>query len=541
MLLTAVAAGFGGVNLPVAHAAVFGGKSLSLIEMNGGFDKLLLRATMNKTLIYVDRLYFDYSPLSSNGLLVTENEDTDYVVLDISNEAGEWARVWGYVRKEKGIRPDDPAMREMDLTYIEVNQYWEWRTFTNEERWKIMVKDGYKTVQFTFDMNDRKDGAVYYIDGAYALPEHYYPQVAYWWDLPSANRELCEIRDNYREQAVSAAKTTPEGEPLRLEPVEYHGETSQSPTRTVNMSLGSRQNADTYSDIQNTSWIIAAVVVVVVVTVIAVVVASTQKKSLPPESTPSGITNPYDPLQRNDNTPPAPTEEQQKEYNRTVEENPLSATEKEELEKRKEFSIDADAPTGQKLVKLKVKDADGLLQPVYDENGGEVYVNRKTYTVGNATYAVINRETLLLVRWYPSSMELKDIVGNRITVNVDNKLMNMDGVQPYSPKSRDDILKKLGDTGMYTSAINPNRMLFRMDDDDALARAMNLKENNIKKGFFETVESAFKNLFGGGNSSKGFFSNFLDILIIVGSVLAGALTLLLIVKFIRALKGKGKT
>jgi len=540
MLVSGLAAGFRGVNFRSAHAAsIARGNALSLVEMNSGFDKLLLRATMNKTLVYVDKLYFDYSPLSNKRLKITSNEDTDYVVLDITNEAGEWAMVWGYVRKERGIRPDDPAMREMDLTYIELNQYWEWRTFTNEERWKISVKDGYETVSFTFDLNDRKDGAIYYIDGVYSLPEHYYPQVAYWWDLTSANQELCDIRDDYRARALEAAKTTPEGEPLRLDAVEYNGNGLQS-SAPINAPYDGEGP-------QNGFWIVAAVVVaVVVITVVAVVVASQikQKKDLKPETTPSKTTDAFDPTQRNDEMPPAPTTAQQEEYNKVIEETQANMTpaeiaaQKEELEKRKEFSIDADAPTGQKLVKLKVKDADGILQPVYDENGGEVFVNRRTYTVGNATYAIINRETLLLIRWYPSTMELKDIVGNRLTVNVDNKLMNMDGVQPYSPKSRDDILKKLGDVGMYTSSIKPERMLFRMDDDDALIRAMNLVENNIKKGFFETIESAFRNLFGGGTSAKGFLSTFFDVMIVICIGVSGALIIVFIAWVVRKVRGK---
>ena len=164
-------------------AASGGGNSLSLTEMNNGFDAMVLRATQNKTLIYVSRLYLDYSPLSSKRLAITENEDTDYVVIDIENEAKEWAKLWGYVRQEEGVRPDDPLRRVMTLNYLEINQYFEWRTFTNEERWAVSVNDGYKTADFTFDLGDRQDGAIYHIDGVYGLPDHYYPQVCYWWDV----------------------------------------------------------------------------------------------------------------------------------------------------------------------------------------------------------------------------------------------------------------------------------------------------------------------------------------------------------------------
>jgi len=164
-------------------AASNGGKSLSLVEINNEFDVMVLRATQNKTLIYVSRLYFDYSPLSSKRLAITENEDTDYVIIDLVNEANEWAKLWGYVRQEEGVRPDDPLRRVMTLNYLEINQYFEWRTFTNEERWAVSVNDGYKTADFTFDLGDRQDGAIYHIDGVYGLPDHYYPQVCYWWDV----------------------------------------------------------------------------------------------------------------------------------------------------------------------------------------------------------------------------------------------------------------------------------------------------------------------------------------------------------------------
>jgi len=535
-----------------------GGNSLSLCEMSNDFNVMVLRATENKTLIYVSRLYFDYSPLSSKRLAITENEDTDYCVIELVNEANEWARLWGYVRQEDGVRPDDPMQRIMTLNYLEINQYFEWRTFTNEERWAIKVNDGYKTVDMTFDMGDRKDGAVYHIDGVYALPEHYYPQVCMWFDLTSANSDLCEIRDDYMARAAQAAAVTPEGEPLRLDSVEYTGKGIQtSPARyrygagnargtaplgiapyaygVVPMAYG--QDGGGIEAEETWFWIPIVIIVVVVIVVVAVVATTTAKD--PP---PSNITDAYDPAQRTDDTPPAPTTEQREEYNEIVEEIWSEMTEeqqvelREELERRKEFSLDHDAPAGQKIVKLKVKDNDGILQPVYDEDGCEVFVNRKTYVVGNSTFACINRETLLLIRFYPATMELRDVVGNHITVNADSKLMNLDGVQPYSPKSRDDVLKKMGEMGHYTSAIDPGRMLFRMDDEDQLRRALNLKENDVNLGFFGTVGAAFKNLFGGGNTSKGFLSNFLDVLILVGVVLAGFLAVYFIIKGVSMLK-----
>jgi len=112
----------------------------------------------------------------------------------------------------------------------------------------------------------------------------------------------------------------------------------------------------------------------------------------------------------------------------------------------------------------------------------------------------------------------------------------MDGVQPYSPKSKDDILKKLGDMGVYTSSIDPARMLYRMDDDEALKKAMNLQDNNISLGFWGTIGNAFKNVFGGGTTSKGFLSNFLDILILVGVILAVFLIVYFTIRGISLLK-----
>ncbi|MCL2797486.1 MAG: hypothetical protein FWD58_05490 [Firmicutes bacterium] len=547
-------------------AASGAGNTLSLVEINNEFDVMVLRATQNKTLIYVSRLYFDYSPLSSKRLAITENEDTDYVIIDLVNEANEWAKLWGYVRQEEGVRPDDPQQRIMTLNYLEINQYFEWRTFTNEERWAVSVNDGYKTVDMTFDLGDRKDGAVYHIDGVYGLPEHYYPQIAYWWDLTSANPDLVEIRNDYMARAAEAATDTPEGEPLRLNSVEYSGSGIQASPASYRHNAGNTggavpmahgngnmrgvapyaygvvpaaygQDGEQMDAEQTWIWLPILAIAMVVILVASLIVTSFQKD--PP---PSNITDAYDPAQRTDDTPPAPSVEQQQEYNEIVEEIWADMTEeeqmelREELERRKEFSLDHDAPAGQKIVKLKVKDMDGILQPVYDEDGQEVFVNRKTHVVGNSTFACINRETLLLIRFYPATMELRDVVGNRITVNADSRLMNLDGVQPYSPKSRDDVLRKMGDMGHYTSAIDPGRMLFRMDDEDQLRRALNLKENDPSLGFWGTIGAAFKNLFGGGGTSKGFLSNFLDVLILVGVVLAGFLMLYFVIKGVSMLK-----
>ena len=551
MLVSAFASRFNGAG-PIERtvsAASGTSNSLSLVEISNEFDVMVLRATDNKTLIYVKKLYFDYSPLSSKRLKVTPNNiplddnTPDYVVINLTNEAGEWANTWGCVRQEEGVRPDDPLRRITTLTYLEINQYWEWRTFTNNERWTGTVDDGYistGTVEFTFDLTDRKDGAIYHIDGYYGLPEHYYPQVAYWWDLTSANPDLMAIRDDYAERALAVAATTPSGEPLRLEAAEYNGKGCCRTGGISNASAGVAPmsytgsvggNGDGAAVEPMFAWGVLIAIVVVVVVVVAVVVAVTSKPETP---MPNPSVDPYDPNQRTDSTPPAPTPDQRDNYEENKPE--LTPEEKIELEKRKEFSIDNDVPAGQKIAKLMVKDNDGTLRYVYDENGDELYVNRSTYAVGNATYAIINRETNLLIRYIPSSMELQDMVGNRITVNVDNKVMNMDGVQPFSPKSRDDILKKLGDMGVYTTSVDPARFLYRMDDDDALRKAMTFKENNTSKGFWATIGAAFKNLFGGGNTSKGFLSNFLDVLILIAVVLVAFLAVYFTIKGITALK-----
>ena len=87
-------------------------------------------------------------------------------------------------------------------------------------------------------------------------------------------------------------------------------------------------------------------------------------------------------------------------------------------------------------------------------------------------------------------------------------------------------------------------MLYRMDDDEALKRAMNLKENDISLGFWGTIGAAFKNIFGGGNTSKGFLSNFLDVLILIGIVGAGIALLFIVAAVAGSLKkakdGSGK-
>ena len=294
------------------------------IKNNG----MVLRATHNKTLIYVSRLYLDYSPLSSKRLAITENEDTDYVVIDIENEAKEWAKLWGYVRQEEGIRPDDPLLRITTLHYLEINQYFEWRTFSNEERWAVKINDGYKSVDMTFDMGDRKDGAIYHIDGVFALPERYYPQVAYWWHVTSENPELLAIRNDYMERAAEAAAVTPEGEPLRLDSVEYTGKGIQtSPAQyrygtsntggAVPMARGIApyaygvvpaaygQDGAGIDAEQTFFWVPFVIIAVVVIVVVAVVVATAPKD--PP---PSNITDAYDPGQRTPDTPPAPSQQQ---------------------------------------------------------------------------------------------------------------------------------------------------------------------------------------------------------------------------------------
>ena len=122
--------------------------------------------------------------------------------------------------------------------------------------------------------------------------------------------------------------------------------------------------------------------------------------------------------------------------------------------------------------------------------------------------------------------------GNSLSLVEISDDLDMDGLQPYSPKSRDDILKKLSAMGTYTSSIDPARMLYRMDDDEALMKAMRLKSLDVKKGFWATIASAFKNLFGGGSTSKGCMSNFLDGLIFAAVVIVGLLAIFIIYKII---------
>ena len=83
-----------------ARAAV-PGKSLSLVEINNSFGVMVIRTTNYMTLIYVDRIYFEYNASSSLRL-----QELDCVV-NITNEAAEWAKVPGYVKTEQAARPDD--------------------------------------------------------------------------------------------------------------------------------------------------------------------------------------------------------------------------------------------------------------------------------------------------------------------------------------------------------------------------------------------------------------------------------------------------
>jgi hypothetical protein len=261
---------------------------------------------------------------------------------------------------------------------------------------------------------------------------------------------------------------------------------------------------------------------VVVVAVIAIVTP----KAPPPQL----ITDPFDPSQRYEHAPPAPTPEQREEYNKLVEENPLTQAEREILERHREFSLDNDTPTGQRIVRLQVKcPQTGVMQSVYDEDGNEVFVNRRSRVIGNFNFAMISRRTLLVIRFDPATMGLADVVGNRYTVNADNKVMNMDGVQPYSPRSLDDITRKLSDMGYYTSSIDPSRMLLRMDDCNLLMRAMHQRQNNISVGFFGTIGNAFRNVFGGNSGNRNGWQTFLDVLVIIGVIIGGIIAVIIFI------------
>lgn len=534
---TARAFGAGFSLVPAASAAASGsGASLSLVEINNSFGVMVLRRTDYKTLIYVDRLYFEYSPLSTKRLALTPNSVRktgdmagNYVMIDVENEAGEWVKTWGCVRQEEGVRPDDPLKRIMTLYYLEIGFYWEWRTFTNEERWKVKVNDGIVTVDLTFDMADRKDGAVYHVDGVYGLPEHYYPQVMHWWEINEEdNPDWVELRNEYLALSAAAAAATPEGEPLRLDAVEYTGGLAN---RAAPASMtGSDQAAPVLFPV------VPIVMITVAVIAVTALVGAVTKKTAAPAPDPGQPQDTND--NRTENNPPAPTDPQKDWYNKYLEDNPVPLELRAELEKHKEFAPDNDVPAGQKVVKLKVKDDDGVFQSVYDENGDEVYLNRKTYTVGNATFALINRKNNLLIRYMPDTMSLCDMVGNKITVNSENRIMNMDGVQPFSFRSQEDVIRKLGDMGVYTTAIKVERFLYRMDDPDVLRKAMTFKTNDVKKPFFETLGDALKNLFGGGGSSasKSFLSKFLDVLILIGVVILGLGALFAVAAAVGAMK-----
>jgi len=498
-------------NTVPATAAAAQGKSLSLLEINNSFGVMVIRTTNYMTLIYIDRIYFEYNASSSLRL-----KELDCIV-NITNEAAEWAKVPGYVKTEQAARPDDPSGVLQTLQYIEVQQYWEWRSFTNEERWNLEVYDGYNRLQFDFTRG--RDGTVYHIDGVYALPEKDYYQVSDWRDV----KENKELRASVNEYAANAAKAAlaaaaQPGSPLKVAPVKYdgrwvpvgadgvlsHGQVlshgvpaaRQHPDGAAVLTHGSVLPYSGEQQVADTGVFLTIVLISICVVAVAWIVADTVK------------------MVSNKNAGPVEvTPEIKEEYDAVKPE--LTEPERIELDKHKEFSPDRDAPSGQKVVKLMVIDEDGRQQQVYDENGEAVYINRKTNVIGNSTYALINRETFLLIVFDAATMGLKDTAGNKITVNVDNRIINMDGVEPYSFKTKNDLLKKLNAMGKYTSAIKPAKLMFRIDDNDALSKASNMKDNNPSVGFFGTIGNAFKNLFGGGGGSSG-LSTFLDVLVILG-------------------------
>jgi hypothetical protein len=206
-----------------------------------------------------------------------------------------------------------------------------------------------------------------------------------------------------------------------------------------------------------------------------------------------------------------------------------------ELNKQKEFSPDNDAPSGQKVIRLRVKDESGVLQPVLDENGAEVFMNRKTNTVGNSVFAILDRNGYLLIKFEPSTMGLLNSKMEKITVNSDNRIMNMDGVECLSPRSQNDVKAKLAKAGTYTSRIDPGKLLYRMDSDNELQRALSSGERNPELGFFGTIGQAFRNLFGGGSGDS--MTTFVDVLLVLAVVVAIGGLVLLVVWFIRKLKG----
>ncbi|MCL2631281.1 MAG: hypothetical protein FWD49_07185 [Firmicutes bacterium] len=539
------------------------GNTLSLMEMSNDFSTLVVRATYNKTLIFVEKMYFTYSNPNGKKLAVSDkNNPDDYVVINLTNSAGEWAKVWGYVREERMAVPNDPLERVETITYLEINMYWEWRRFTNDESWTVTVDDGFvdAPLSFTFDSRDRKDGVIFHIDGVYALPERYYPQVVYDWEFQEENPELLSARDNVLSQAIEALDTTPEGEPLRLKPVPMQGNANSNSNMSSNANIADfrkvslSSNPDIPLEVSQTAVGIFTVVIVgiaIAVVAIGAVVAYNELKPAPvlPELAPPPLVSeppkgfdPMNPDDRHPDQPPSPSRGQRKKAEDSAKDANITPDQRRELEKRNEFSPENDTPTGSKIVKLMLETPSGLKTDVFDENGNEIYLNRATNAVGNANFALISRKNNLLLRYDARDKSIRDTLGDRFAVNVDNKLVSMDGVQPFSLKSYEDAVVKLQDMNVNTSSVDISRYLYRMDDELALSRAMMFKTLNTRVGFFATIGNAFRNLFSSRteNVRNSGMQTFLDFLTVAGVALSGILLILFTLWVIRRVKTVGK-
>jgi hypothetical protein len=554
----------------VAHAStVNSGRTLSMVEMHNGFSTLVSRTSNHMTLIFVERLYFDYCPTLEvdKRLALTECERTEFATVEIFNEAGERAKVPTNVRREeRGIRPDDASGHLRELNYLEINHYWEWRTFTNDERWNVIVDDGFNILNFTFDLAHRRDGVIYYIDGVFALPEKHYPQVLRWWDYAGDNSSLNRLRDSFIETVDDAYEATLVGEPFRLNPIDLTGnqadtnasqttsngagQTTVSNMAVTNAGNNNGNNGNPNVEIEQAGFflsmfgiiVLAAVVTVTFVAVsLAVEVvrdafgnvgsASAQGSNDPNSSLPNNpITNPNDP--RYGDTPWAPCDNQKNNHNEWVKNNPVSPELRRELEAHKEFTVENDAPSGQKVVRLMLVADNGVLEPVFDENGNQIYLHRASGVIGNSMFAIVSRRTNLPIVYNPATRQLADAAGNRYTVNGDNRLMNMEGREPFSFLSLDDVNRKLDEAGVFLSSVDPTRMLVRMDDCDRLWRMLHQPHNDIRVGFFDTIANAFRNVFSSNGTPRSFWQTVLDVLIIIAVFGIGGFLLVLFIIYV---------
>jgi len=138
-----------------------------------------------------------------------------------------------------------------------------------------------------------------------------------------------------------------------------------------------------------------------------------------------------------------------------------------------DFALNPHAPADRQIVELIVLSTNLEWQFVRDENGGIVYINRDTYTIGNSTYILSCRETAWLIHFNPETRQLRTTTGVRVVLmNASNRLMNNNGAEPFSPLNFEDMQEKL-QANPHISFRDPNLYLTRTNDTEEIRRILN--------------------------------------------------------------------